>query len=127
MEDDLVYAALWLKLTELAGGDRSDGTARQALESIPESTAWVYHLAKWGLDQSTDQELLTKARTLVEKTEAAFYIAMRQRARGDAAARAELARVATGPAIDLVETHLARELTVSDPQQKWGPAPRALP
>jgi tetratricopeptide (TPR) repeat protein len=125
--DDLVYAALWLQLAEKAAGERGDDTAKQALESIPESAAWAYQLAKWGLGQMTDQELTTKARTLVEKTEAAFYIAMRQRTQGDPAARTEIARVATGPAIDLVETHLARELTLSDAQQTWGPPPRALP
>ena len=126
-EDDLVYAALWLQLTEQASHDRGNGTAKQALESIPESTTWAYQLAKWGLEQMSDPELTAKAQTLAEKTEAAFYVAMRQRVRGDAASRAELARVATGQAIDLVETHLARELTLSEPQQKWGPPPRALP
>ena len=62
----------------------------------------------------------------MERAEAHFYIMMRKRV-GGSQVDGDLASLAAGPAIDLVETHLARELTQSKPAGYWGPAPLPFP
>jgi len=122
--EDTVYASLWALLAEQASGDTGNGMAKRALSAIDAGNGWVYHLARFGLDEINDDALRAKARSVVERAEADFYIAMRKRARGDTGVDASLRSIATGPAIDLVETHLARELTQPG---SWGPPPTPLP
>jgi len=122
--EDSVYAALWVLLTEQASGASTSGSARQALAAVGPDNGWVYHLARHGLGEIDDAALRTRAKSVVERAEADFYIAMRLRARGDASAADRLRQIATGVAIDLVETHMARELLQS---KSWGPAPRPMP
>ncbi|PKN30036.1 MAG: hypothetical protein CVU63_25820, partial [Deltaproteobacteria bacterium HGW-Deltaproteobacteria-20] len=122
--EDTVYASLWALLAEQASGDTGNGMAKRALSAIDAGNGWVYHLARFGLDEINDDALRAKARSVVERAEADFYIAMRKRGRGDTSVDASLRSIATGPAIDLVETHLARELTQPG---SWGPPPTPLP
>ena len=125
--DDVVYAALWVQLSEQAAKDGDDGITKQALSTVEPSAGWVYHLAQFGLETLDEAGLMAKASNVVERTEAEFYTSMRRRVRGDRAADAKLAAIAKGPAIDLVETHIARELTQSRSKGAWGPPPTALP
>lgn len=125
--EDVAYAALWVQLTELAAGDTSDGVVKDALSTVDPGSGWVYYLAQFGLGELDDAGLLAKASNVVERTEASFYIAMRKHARGDASARQQLRQIADGPAVDLVETHIAQEITQSAPEGGWGPPPKPLP
>jgi hypothetical protein len=124
--EDMVYAALWLQLTEQAAKDAGNGMARKALSTVEKSAGWAYHLARYGREEIDDAGLVAKASSVVERAEADFYIAMRKRVAGDQVDD-KLASIAAGPAIDLVETHIARELTQSTPPGSWGPAPVPLP
>ncbi|HNS96357.1 MAG TPA: hypothetical protein PKL73_05340 [Polyangiaceae bacterium] len=121
---DVVYASLWVLLAERAVGDNHDDAVKRALSAIDASHGWVYHLARYGLEEIGDDALRKKAKNLVERAEAEFYIAMRKRVAGESTGDEELRNLAGGPAIDLVETHLARELTQP---QTWGPPPKPLP
>lgn len=126
-DEDVVYAALWLQLAERAAKDTGDGMTKEAFEQIEPNAGWVYHLARYGLGQLDDAGLLKHASNLVERTEAEFYIAMRKRIAGDPSAQEKLTAIASGPAIELVETHIARELIHPKSGGAWGPAPSALP
>ncbi len=126
-EEDLVYAALWLQLTERKSGAKESSIVRDTLSAVPSSEPWTAALAAWGLGKIDDQGLMSRARNESQRTEAAFYAAMRRRASGDASADAELARIARGPALDLVETHLSRELTTPAGPGAWGPPPVQFP
>ncbi|MCU0692606.1 MAG: hypothetical protein MUF54_14495, partial [Polyangiaceae bacterium] len=126
-QDDLVYAALWLQLTEQRAGTTNDDTARQALTSVDRSSTWVGTLARWGMRELDDEALLRRATSPVERSEAVFYIAMRKQRGDEAAANQMLQQVAQSPAIDLVETHLARELALSTKARDFGPPPSPLP
>ena len=125
--EDVAYAALWVQLTERAAGDTSDGVANDALSTVDPGSGWVYHLAQFGLNKLDSAGLVAKANSPVEKTEADFYIAMRKHVRGDASALDALRKIASGPAVDLVETHIAQELIQSGPDAGWGPPPKPLP
>ncbi len=127
LDEDLVYAALWLSLAEGAKVARMDQTLVQAFASIKKGSSWVSSLARWGEGSLDDKALVSRARTLVQQTEAAFYTSARRFLAGDAGARAELTRIARGPALDLVETHLARELTLPNSAKAFGPPPAPLP
>lgn len=126
-DEDLVYAALWLQLTERKLGVRESSVVRDTLASISGSELWPSALAAWGLGKIDDKALMGRARNEAQRTEAAFYAAMRRRSAGDATANAELARIASGPAIELVETFLSRELSIPPADKKWGQPPVQLP
>ena len=122
--DDAVYASLWLLLTEQLAGEASNGAAKPVLSNVGLGSGWLYHLAKHGLGETNDAAFRAKATGVMETAEADFYIAMKKRVRKDANAEQALKAVADGVATDLVETYLARELTVSG---SWGPSPSPLP
>jgi len=126
-DEDLVYAALWLQLTERKQGIRESDIVRNALTSISTNESWPSALAAWGLGKIDDKGLLARARNVSQRTEASFYAAMRRRSNGDTSADADLVRIANGPAIELVETHLSRELTTSSAPRPWGQPPVQLP
>ncbi|HEV8550026.1 MAG TPA: hypothetical protein VGQ57_13375, partial [Polyangiaceae bacterium] len=52
----------------------------------------------------------TAARDAAQRTEALFYVAMRKRVTGDTSADAELDKVASSEAVNLVEIGIARDL-----------------
>lgn len=124
--EDMVYAALWLQLTERAAKETENGMARRALSTVEKGSGWAYHLARYGLEEIGDDALLAKANSVIEQAEANFYIVMRKHVAGEQV-HGGLATIAGGPAIDLVETHIARELTQSTPPGSWGPAPMDMP
>ncbi|MCC6217642.1 MAG: hypothetical protein IT376_22480 [Polyangiaceae bacterium] len=107
--EDLVYVALWLRLVEVASGAPPDGAVDDALASIQDATGWPAKLAAWGRGRATDAELSAGARTLVERTEAAFYVALHLPS-SPWPAVAALEPVARSTAIDLVEVMVARDL-----------------
>jgi cellulose synthase operon protein C len=108
--EDLVYLALWLKLLEKELAAPSDGSAEDALASLEDARGWIAKLRAWGRGKLNDAELVAQAQNRVERTEAAFYVAMSRRARGDQAAYTELAKVARSETVNLVEIGIARDL-----------------
>ncbi len=109
--DDLVYAALWLRLLERRLGAPSDGTVEEALAKIDDDAGWPARLRSWATGRLSDEQLLAAARTRAEQTEANFYTAMNAYVANDARAREKLALVAKSESIDLVEVAIARDLS----------------
>lgn len=110
-DDDLVYAALWLKLLEEKLKVSDDGTVEEAFEAIDESSYWPSRLRAWARGRIDDKALLAAARNRVQRTEAKFYTAMRHQVGGDAAAALpRLEEVAKSQAIELVEVAIARDV-----------------
>jgi cellulose synthase operon protein C len=115
-DDDLVYAALWLLLTEKDMKIAPDGTAARALAGIQDDGRWPSRLAAWGLGKLKDSDLASGARTLGQKTEASFYSAVARRIAGDSpSANTVLAEVANSVTVDLIEVDLARALLGRSP------------
>jgi tetratricopeptide (TPR) repeat protein len=110
-DEDLVYAALWLKLLEEKLKVSEDGTVEQAFDAIDESSYWPTRLRDWARGRLDDKGLLAAAKNPVQQTEAKFYVAMQQQVSGDsAAALPRLEEVAKSPAIELVEVAIARDV-----------------
>lgn len=135
--EDLVYAALWMQAAQQMQQNSADNADDEdnelteliatLLQRVPEDIPWEYALARYGLRQINDAQLLEKAKTKLQQTEAQFYIAIRQKQTNPRAAEAKLHEIANGPALDLVETFLASELTQPTSQGTWGKPPRQLP
>jgi tetratricopeptide (TPR) repeat protein len=109
--DDLVYVALWTRLTEQGAKVTSDGSAVEAVMMLEPETAWTRALRDWGRNSLTGEQLVARAGSAVEKTEAQFYILMSAYASGDASTSvAPLSEVAKSPTIELIEVRIARDL-----------------
>jgi tetratricopeptide (TPR) repeat protein len=118
-DEDIVYAALWLKLLERQLDVTSDGTTEEAFATIDDASGWPAKLRAWGRGKLNDQELLKSARDRVQRTEAIFYTAMAKHAAGQSdVALPKLREVAHSDAIELVEVTIARDLLA----QHKGPA-----
>ncbi len=127
-EEDLVYAALWVKLLHQKVGAASDGSYEEALSRVDAPGTWVGYLREWARDNLGDEQLLAKAETQVEKVEAQFYVALSAHLRqaGEATLQ-QLQAVALSPAIELVEVRIAREV-VAEAQGKATPKlPQGIP
>jgi tetratricopeptide (TPR) repeat protein len=109
--EDLVYAALWLRLLERRLGTPTDGTVEEAFAKIDDDAGWAARLRAWGTGRLSDEQLLTAAKTHVEQTEASFYTAMAAYAANDARAGERLDRIAKSDSIELVEVAIARDLS----------------
>jgi len=114
--DDLVYIALWQRLLERRLGARTDGSSEEAFASLGDASGWTETLRRWGRGQLDDEGLMKAADNVVEEAEALFYVAMAQRTPQTPEGGAEqLRRVATSPAVDLVEVTIARDLLAPAP------------
>jgi hypothetical protein len=109
-DDDLAYAGLWLMLLEREAGAPSEGTAARAIEAGT-NRGWVGKLVAWANGKLSASELQAGARNASQRVEAAFYTALAGKIAGDPEAEARLRGVAKSPIIDVLEVHLARELT----------------
>ncbi len=110
-DDDLVYAALWLKLLEEKLKVSDDGTVEEAFDAIDESSYWPARLRAWARGKLDDKALLAAAKNRVQQTEAKFYTAMQHQVGGDSTkALPGLEEVAKSEAIDLVEVAIARDV-----------------
>jgi len=116
---DLIYIALWQKLTEQRAGASSDGLPSQIFTSATDTTGWNAQLQKFALGELDGRGLNEAARTLPERTEADFYqaLAIRVPAAAPAEVAAALLRVADSQALDLIEVKIARDLLA--PAQKF--------
>ncbi len=108
-DEDLVYAALWVLLTERRLGITPDGSVASALARVSDEGTWVGHLAAWGRRKLDDAGLRAAARSEVQRIEADFYVAM-ARSRQGQPPPAELCEVAKSGGIELVEVGVARDL-----------------
>ncbi len=108
--EDLVYIALWLQLLERRLGETSDGSALEAFTAMG-GDRWIATLGAWGRGEIDDAALTAGAKTLPQRAEAAFYVAMRSH--DSMRATAGLRRVAESEAIELVEVTIARDLLAS--------------
>ena len=110
-QEDLTYAALWLKLLELRVNATSDGTVEEALAAVAPEDRWVRLLRDWGRGMLSDEALLNKTQSVVQKAEAEFYVAsLRHFANPTDQTTARLRSVASGTAIELVEVRIARDI-----------------
>ena len=109
--EDLVYAALWLRLLERKLGSPSDGTVEEAFARIDDDDGWAARLRAWGAGRLSDEQLLAAAKSHIEQTEASFYTAMAAYAANDAKATERLERVAKSDSIELVEVAIAKDLS----------------
>jgi tetratricopeptide (TPR) repeat protein len=108
--EDLVYVALWLRLLEQELAVPSDGSVEDAFTAMDDARGWSGSLRAWGRGKLGDAELFGAARDAAQRTEALFYTAMARRVRGDRSADADLEKVATSEAVNLVEIGIARDL-----------------
>jgi tetratricopeptide (TPR) repeat protein len=110
-DEDIVYAALWLKLLERRLAAPSDGTAEEAFATIDDTSGWPAKLRAWATRRLSDAGLLQAARDGIQRTEAVFYAAMATHSAGKSdAALLKLREVAQSGAIELVEVTIARDL-----------------
>lgn len=117
---DLVYPALWLQLLERKLRVPTSGAVEDAYSALDDSSGWPSRLRAWATGRLTDAELLAAAKDRSQRTEAIFYAAMAQHARGSAEqAKTGLEQVVKSEAIDLVEVSIARDVLASyDKPQK---------
>jgi tetratricopeptide (TPR) repeat protein len=108
--DDIVYIALWTLLAEQRGGNASDGYVEEVLAEIDPGGDWTTALRDWGRRAIDDAALLARASNVVQQTEALFYIAVSKVARGAKPQTADLGKVASSTAIELIEVRIARDL-----------------
>ncbi len=106
--EDMVYVALWLMLLEQRQKVSSDGSVGEIFADMDGKSDWAGKLRSWGQGRLTDAQLTAGAQNHVEKTEAAFYVAMRRFVTGKAAIDA-LVPSATSTATELVEVMIARD------------------
>jgi hypothetical protein len=109
-EEDLVYGALWLMLTEQRVGEAADGKVERVLGRAVHGDTWTGKLARWARGRLTDAGLRAAAKSYAQKVEAEFYVAVRAWIAGVKGADQQLRRVANNPLIDLIEVHLARDM-----------------
>jgi hypothetical protein len=124
-DDELIYVGLWLQLLEREQGARGDGTATKILDSIEQGSAWSGRLAACAAGKLSDADLTAAARTAGQRTEATFYRALSQRAAGKNADDA-LREVVRSPALELIETQIARDLLAGN-ERRVAQAPGSMP
>ncbi len=123
-QDDLVYYALCLRLLEKQLKAQPDGATERVFSTALDDGRWTGKLAQYGAGLVDDAALLKAAKTPAQHTEALFYTAMSQRARGDArGAMTGLGEVVKSDGIDLMEVGIARELLDGPRAQLPGPVP----
>jgi tetratricopeptide (TPR) repeat protein len=123
-DDDLVYFALWVRLLERQLRKPTDGTPDRVFASVTEDSRWVATLARFGEGKLKGDELMTRAKTPIQKYEALFYAAMDRRASGDTKGGDDLLRqVVAGTGLELSEVTLARDLLDPGKSQVGGPLP----
>lgn len=110
-DDEIAYAAVWLFLLEQQLKQKPDGSVQEALARTARGRGWPNALSSWALRRMSNEELMARAHTRVEKVEARFYITMSLWVQGDhKAAREGLQQVAQGEAVELIEVAIARDL-----------------
>ncbi len=125
---DLVYVALWVKLLHDRMNAPSDGSVEEALARIERDGSWMSALRDWGKGAISDQELIARASSEVERVEARFYVGTSAHFRGESGeTRAQLQQVAKSPTIELIEVRIARELLEPSPKPPKLPSGLRLP
>lgn len=119
--DEIIYVALWLELLQHRMKVASDGTVEEAYGTISEGSGWPSKLRAWARGKLTDAELLAKARDAAQRTEAAFYAAMRQVTLTEVPQPA-LREIANSAAIELMEVTIARDLLAGRRDYKLPPS-----
>ncbi len=123
-EDDLVYFALWVRLLERQLRVPTDGAPDRVFASVLDDGRWVAALARFGESKLKLDELLSRAKTPIQKYEALFYAAMDHRASGDTKGGDDLLRqVVAGTGLELSEVTLARDILDPSKSQLGGPLP----
>lgn len=109
--EDIVYTALWLLLLERQQDAGTDGTVEEAFLATQGAQGWTSKLRDWAQGKVGGTELAADAEGTVQQTEAEFYIGMIETG---AKRKARLQRVASSPAIDLVEVGIAQDLVAQE-------------
>jgi len=127
-DEDLVYYALWVRLLERQRHAATDGVADRIFTRAIDDAAWIGRLAQFGAGILQANDLIARAKTPSEKTEALFYVAMDRRAAGDAqGADSGLRQVLDATGIDLMEVAIARDLLDGPRAKIKGPIPPEAP
>lgn len=105
---DVIYITLWQTLLEKRLAEKHDPLPGRLLTEATDARGWTATLRLFALGQLDSSGLAAAARTLPERAEAQFYGALWLEP--GAAQATELEKVARGPAIDLVEVRIARDL-----------------
>lgn len=113
-QDDVVYGALWLTLTEKQLGVKPDEMERDLLDAASGSSSWIGQLAAWSQGRTSDAELGLRAPNEAARVEASFYAALGKRASGGKVDEA-LRSVAKSAVIHLLEVRIARDLLAPPP------------
>jgi len=119
--DDVVYIALWQVLLEKRLAKAPDPLPGRLLTEATDAEGWPAVLRQFALGQLDDAALDAAARTMPQRVEATFYRALVS-STGEAQ-QALLAKVAGGPAIDLVEVHMAQDLLAQAKGRKYPALP----
>jgi hypothetical protein len=89
-----------------------------------DDAAWIGRLAQFGAGSLPSNDLIARAKTPSEKTEAIFYVAVDRRAAGDAkGADSGLRQVLDAAGIDLMEAAIARDILDGPRAKVTGPLP----
>jgi tetratricopeptide (TPR) repeat protein len=123
-DEDLVYYALWVRLLERQKHVPTDGVADRIFSRAVDDAAWIGRLAQFGSGSLPANDLVARAKTPSEKTEALFYVAVDRRAAGDAqGGDSGLRQVIDANGIDLMEVAIAREILDGPRAKLTGPLP----
>jgi len=123
-DEDLVYYALWVRLLERQRHVPTDGVADRIFARAADDAAWIGRLAQFGAGSLPSNDLIARAKTPSEKTEAIFYVAVDRRAAGDAkGADSGLRQVLDAAGIDLMEAAIARDILDGPRAKVTGPLP----
>ncbi len=113
--EDIIYTALWLLLLERQQGTGTDGTVEEAFSAAQGAGGWTSKLRDWAQGKVGATELVAEAQGTVQQTEAEFYIGMIETG---AERSSRLQKVASSPAIDLVEVGIAQDLVAQERPMK---------
>jgi len=116
--DALVYGALWVGELERMLGESTDGKVSRVFAEAVNGNGWTARLARWARGSLSDAELTQAAKNHSDRVEAAFYLALRAKARKAPDGGERLRAVAQDPLVDLYEVRLARDMLA--PQLQLG-------
>lgn len=124
--DDLVYAALWVRLLERQQKAKPESGPDKIFATVADDGRWLGRIAAFGAGKIKADELVSSAKTPAQRTEALFYSAMDRRASGDQKGADDgLRQVTASAGVELMETEMARQL-LRGKSASFGPPPAGV-
>jgi cellulose synthase operon protein C len=122
----LVYAALWSRLLERTLKATPDASVTRVLSAAKDDARWVGTMASFGLGLLSVEQMLGKAMSPAQRTEAYFYAAMERRVRQVPGDQELLSQSVSAGGLELVEYGLAKEFLAPRDQVSLGALPEGL-